>query len=115
MSREISLFLNHYTYHLIGGLIFIFFLYLFFTWILKRKRRSRKAAVLVERKETSTVITSHDIRAIAGDDVMSTQLDLARAYIELGKNKLAKKILDHVLQHGSPQNQIAAKQLISNL
>lgn len=116
MSKNISLFLSHYTYHLIAILFIIFFIYLFFSWFLKRKRHKNKAAaVMIDKKEAPTLITSHDIRAIAGDDIMSTQLDLARAYIELGKNKLAKKILEHVLQHGSFQNQSVAKELISHL
>jgi FimV-like protein len=59
------------------------------------------------------VITSRDIRAIAGDDVMVTQLDLARAYIELGKKKLAKQILDHVIKHGNPSQQQSARQLMA--
>lgn len=61
------------------------------------------------------VITSQDIKAIAGDDVMVTKLDLARAYIELGKKKLAHQILSHVQQHGNDVQQQAAKQLISTL
>ena len=59
------------------------------------------------------VITSQDIRAIAGDDVMVTQLDLARAYIELGKKKLAKQILDHVIKHGNSHQQQSARQLMA--
>lgn len=66
-------------------------------------------------KESKIIITSQDIRAIAGEDVMHTQLDLAKAYIELGKNKLAKKILQHVLQNGNTDHKKAAEQLIANL
>lgn len=62
-----------------------------------------------------TVITSQDIKAIAGDDVMVTQLDLARAYIELGKKSLAKQILNHVLEHGSKNQQDVARQLIESI
>jgi FimV-like protein len=61
------------------------------------------------------VITSHDIRAVAGDDIMTTQLDLARAYIELGKKNLANKILIHVEQHGNRDQQIVAKRLMMSL
>ena len=63
-----------------------------------------------EIKKSAIIITSQDIRAIAGDDVLTTQLDLARAYIEIGKKKLAKKILDHVAQHGNlRQKQVAIR------
>lgn len=66
-------------------------------------------------KETNTIITSRDIRAIAGENVMVTQLDLARAYIEVGKVKLAKQILDHVLLHGDLNQQKSAQQLLLKL
>ncbi|MCD6038873.1 MAG: hypothetical protein K0S27_273 [Gammaproteobacteria bacterium] len=66
-------------------------------------------------KKVPTLITSQDIKAIAGDDRMTTQLDLARAYIEIGKKKLAKKILDHVTQYGNLNQQQVAKQLMMNL
>ncbi|GEM_PF-2513579 len=58
-------------------------------------------------------ITSDDIRAIAGNDVLATQLDLARAYIEADKKPLAKKILGHVLQKGNQIQQQEAKTLLN--
>src|SRR5260221_14687912 len=66
-------------------------------------------------KKSSIIITSQDIRAIAGDDVLTTQLDLARAYIEIGKKKLAKKILDHVVQHGNLSQKQVAQHLMMNM
>ena len=63
-------------------------------------------------KKTPFVITSHDIKAIAGDSVMATQLDLARGFIEIGKATLAKKILRHVLEKGNPEYQAIAKKLM---
>ncbi|HEX2548599.1 MAG TPA: FimV/HubP family polar landmark protein [Gammaproteobacteria bacterium] len=65
-----------------------------------------------EVKNTVTVITSRDIKAIAGEDVMATQLDLARAYIELGKINLAKQILQHVIKNGTESEKQAAEQLL---
>lgn len=64
---------------------------------------------------SDTMITNQDIRAIAGDDILVTQLDLARAYIELDKIKLAKQILESVLNQGNQQQQQAAQQLLSTL
>ena len=66
-------------------------------------------------KKSSAVVTSQDIKAIAGDDVMSTQLDLARAYIEMDKKNLAKKILTHVIKNGDTVQQSQAQQLITAL
>jgi FimV-like protein len=63
-------------------------------------------------KKSTIIITSHDIKAIAGDNILATQIDLARAYIEIGKAKLAKKILYHVIQYGNAGQQEAAQQLI---
>lgn len=68
-----------------------------------------------ETKKSAIIITSQDIRAIAGDDVLTTQLDLARAYIEIGKKKLAKKILDHVVQHGNLSQKQLAQRLMMNI
>lgn len=68
----------------------------------------------IPNKKT-TVITSQDIRAIAGESIMETQLDLARAYIEIGKKHLAKKILNHVMKNGNTDDQKSAKQLLAYL
>ncbi|MHB1947734.1 MAG: FimV/HubP family polar landmark protein [Gammaproteobacteria bacterium] len=79
-----------------------------------KTKKPAKASELKDSKP-STVITSHDIKAIAGEDVMSTQLDLARAYIEMDKKQLAKKILDHVCDHGDHLQMQEAKRLMAAL
>jgi len=61
------------------------------------------------------IITSRDIRAIAGDDMIATQLDLARAYMEIGKKQLARKILDHTIKQGNITQQQEAKKLLRRL
>ena len=55
---------------------------------------------------------SPDFSAFAGDNLISTQLDLARAYVETGKKILAKKILQDVLQQGNPIQKQEAQQLL---
>lgn len=50
--------------------------------------------------------------AIAGDNVMTTQLDLARAYLEMNEKKSAKKILKQVCRHGDAAQRQEAKRLI---
>lgn len=69
----------------------------------------------ISATKSSYTITSQDIKAIAGEDLMATQLDLARAYIEMDKKSLAKKILEHVIEHGETTQQTAARELIRNL
>lgn len=68
------------------------------------------------KRPVSPETDSEDILAIAGDDVITTQLDLARAYIETGRKQLAKTILESVAQQGSaPQQQEARHLLLSVL
>lgn len=55
---------------------------------------------------------TQEMTAIAGDDVMATQLDLARAYLETGSEKLAKTILKTVAKAGSPAQRLEAKRLL---
>jgi len=92
---------------IIAVIIFIIFKF-------RMNKHSLQETSVLENKKPATVITSKDIRAIAGDDMMITQLDLARAYIELGKKKLAKQILDHVIKHGNPSQQQSARQLMAS-
>jgi FimV-like protein len=89
--------------------IFILGLYLIF----RPQRRSTSRHVASVKPQTKIVVTSHDISAIAGDDVIATQLDLARAYIETGRHLLAKKILEYVRDHGSISQQQEAQRLLS--
>jgi pilus assembly protein FimV len=57
-----------------------------------------------------------DFDAIAGDDVMTTQLDLARALIEAGKSEAAKSILQSIVSQGSQTQQAqAAKTLLGSI
>ncbi|OGT56640.1 MAG: hypothetical protein A3F14_06735 [Gammaproteobacteria bacterium RIFCSPHIGHO2_12_FULL_43_28] len=63
----------------------------------------------------SLTITSSDIAAISGEDTIATQLDLARAYIETGRQTLAKKILDYVLQQGNNIQQAEALRIMNLL
>ncbi len=122
MIDSISHFLIKNTNLLIAVLAVVFILYLLVSLISKLHRLKNRPMAEMSKKtltntqaNVTTIITSQDIRAIAGEDVMVTQLDLARAYIELGKNNLAKKILNHVINHGNIENKKAAEQLIANL
>lgn len=68
--------------------------------------------ILKNEKSNSNVAISEDLLPIAGDDVISTQLDLARAYIETNNKHLAKPILQLVLEQGSKLQITEAKELL---
>lgn len=50
-----------------------------------------------------------------GADEMSTKLDLAKAYIDMGDDEGAREALEEVISNGSPEQQGAAKSLLSQL
>jgi pilus assembly protein FimV len=66
-------------------------------------------------QKITKMASSKDISAIAGDDLVSTQLDLAKAYMEMGQTNLAKRILNETLKVGDPAQKSAARQLIETL
>jgi FimV-like protein len=66
-------------------------------------------------KQNHSIASSKDINAIAGDDVIATQLDLAKAYIEMDQKNLAKRILNDTLKCGNTAQKHAARQLIETL
>jgi FimV-like protein len=110
-------------YYIVSHIIFVaeltLFSVIFFLIILlifkKKKSPSPLTIRQAKKNHSSIVITSQDIKAIAGDDMLTTQLDLARAYIELGKKKLAKQMLEHVIKHGNDGQRNAAVQLMNYL
>jgi len=53
-----------------------------------------------------------EIHAIAGDDLVTTQLDLARAYIEMDNRRLAKEILKEVMKQGDAKQKQEAERLL---
>ena len=89
-----------------------------FFWVFSNadtKETKALAATRASLANKNFTISSKDIETIAGDDVMTTQLDLARAYIETERKNLARSILKNVLQHGSMEQKQEAKRLIANL
>lgn len=75
-------------------------------WIFK------KPSSAIANVQTPVNESHDDFAAIAGDDRIATQLDLARAYIETGKNDLAKSILSMVAKQGNTAQQEEAEQLM---
>ncbi len=59
---------------------------------------------------------SHEISMdLDSTDEVTTKLDLARAYIDMGDNEGAKSILEEVVSEGSEQQQKEAKELMNNI
>lgn len=49
------------------------------------------------------------------EDEVSTKLDLAKAYVELGDNDSAKTILDEIVAEGNPEQKKIAEQLLTQV
>lgn len=59
--------------------------------------------------------SQHELSAIAGDDLVATQLDLARAYLEIENHTAAAKLLEMVCDQGSQAQQEEAMHLITHI
>jgi FimV-like protein len=67
-------------------------------------------------KFTSTPLDNNsDLTSIAGDDIIATQLDLARAYIETNNKQTAKQVLKSVIRQGSKTQKAEAKILLGSI
>ncbi len=84
-------------------------------FLIKLKYPHKTQTIKEKNELRARPVTNQHIDAIAGDDVMTTQLDLARAYIEMDEKKLAKEILHDVIQDGNPLQQRQAQNLITGL
>lgn len=67
------------------------------------------------RPEKITPSSVSDVSAISAEDPIATQLDLAKAYIESGKNPLARIILNTVIKNGHAAYQEEAQRLLSSI
>lgn len=88
--------------------------------VVRIKRKENEAPPFKGRRSKSEepplyAFTSKDLSFVAGDDLMTTQLDLARAYVEMEKKNEAQAILNNVMKNGNPAQQEQAKQLMSRL
>lgn len=87
-----------------GSALFVFLLGLFFIF----KKPAQKQPKQSEAKQM-------DFTEIAGEDVITTQLDLARAFLETGNAHSAKSILNSVIAQGNPSQQEEAKRLLTSV
>jgi FimV-like protein len=95
----IELFIKTYAHVLwMTGLFFCLTFLLGCYWIIHRAGRQAEVGP--------------DLSSIAGEDVVSTQLDLARAYIETKNATAAKTILKAILAQGNTTQKKAARTLL---
>lgn len=76
----------------------------------EKKRENR-----IETPAQVNTAPQHYLDGIASDDEVATQLDLARAYIEMNKLDMAKSILGQVVHSGDVRQQHEAKRLLASL
>jgi pilus assembly protein FimV len=68
-----------------------------------------------EEDHTLMIPKSSDIDEQSEDEEMASQLDLAKAYIELGDNENAKNILDEIVAQGNETYRKQAEELIGQI
>lgn len=126
----ISLILKCYLTILISvgmGSLFLFMtgLYFIFTRVGKSPKQAKlKAVELAKTYKTEQLVedskirkldrfnANQDLSSIAGDDIISTKIDLARAFIETGNKNSAKSILRGISKQGSADQQQEAQRLL---
>ena len=80
-----------------------------------QKPEVKQSAEIKPANNETYFVNQDDIQAIAGEDEIATQLDLARAYIEMDQKELAKEILQRVAHLGKPLQQQVAIKLAADL
>ena len=70
---------------------------------------------LLEDTGESSQLSADDASLLDGVDEVTTKLDLASAYIEMGDHEGAKDILDEVLMEGNDDQQQSARELLSKV
>ncbi|MFN3234069.1 MAG: FimV/HubP family polar landmark protein [Gammaproteobacteria bacterium] len=71
--------------------------------------------LLVARRFAKSSHIHQDLAFCSGENVFDTQLDLAQGFIEMGKRRQAKQLLQHILQHGDEAQKHQAKELLNKL
>jgi len=55
------------------------------------------------------------VAAFSGDDVFTTKLDLAKAYIEMDEKEAARPLLNEVSSNGTGEQRVYAQNLLKSL
>ena len=83
--------------------------------LLRVQRQQRVVAKAFKPTPAAEFLTNKQVDVIAGENPIATKLDLARAYIEMGKKNLAKSILLNVQKQGTDLQKQQAKKLFETL
>ena len=77
--------------------------------------RRRKNSVVGSGKLSGAKSESEDYDFMEGKDGIVAKLNLARAYIDMGKEDEAQVMLHEALTNGSPEEQVEAKELLAKI
>jgi FimV-like protein len=83
--------------------------------LLKSLKTAKPPAPNKSMQQTAFDFSKVDMTAIAGDDIFATQLDLAKAYIEMDQSAAAKKILKKCLSSASSEQMSTVTALLETL
>lgn len=102
---------------LLGGAVALSVVFLFF-WkklFLKNQAEHDCHADCHHVHAEGASIDSAELSAISGEDVQVTQLNLAKAYLEINNTDLAKSLLNSVLVHGNLVQRKEAEKILQQL
>lgn len=71
--------------------------------------------LLPSRRRSSAVFPEEEYNLMESKEGIAAKLNLARAYIDMGKGTQARVMLDEVLVNGSPSEQAEAKELLAKI
>jgi FimV-like protein len=70
---------------------------------------------MIIRQKSQNRFDSNVVTAIAGENLAATQLDLAKAYIEMDQKTLARQVLKDVTKQGNKPQKQEARLLMKSL
>jgi FimV-like protein len=76
---------------------------------------SSAPALSFSLQDLEVSITPREIAGGSKDEELNTKLDLARAYVEMGDNDMARSLLQEVQQQGGERQQQEAQSLLQRL
>jgi len=65
--------------------------------------------------DVDVAMSDDELDALLGEDEMSTKLDLARAFVDMGDSDGAKDILNEIIDDGDDEQKISAQALLDSL
>lgn len=96
-----------------GGLLLLLGFYCFLE--LNGSEKTRSPPLLPKPTVIPLVPPNFDFNELSTDTPIDTKLDLIRAYIDMGENTLAKRMLQGILQQGNLEQQEIAKRLLEEI